>query len=214
MCQFLRWLFFALVVHPLVLVAIGVNVVCNRKYLPRRGPAIIVANHNSHLDTLVIMTLLPMQMLTRIQPVAAEDYFLKNRILAWFAVNIIGILPIVRKFVPGKPDPLMPACKALTGGRVLIIYPEGSRGEPEHMTHFKKGIAHLARRYPQVPVVPVFLHGLGRILPRGKYLPVPFFCDVFVGKPLYGEKNIDVFMWKLKSSFEALSHQQQFPAWD
>jgi len=197
-----------------VLVAIGVNVICNRKYLPRHGPAIMVANHNSHLDTLVLMTLLPMQMLNRIQPVAAADYFLNNRILAWFAVNIIGILPIVRNFVPGKTDPLMPACRALTSGRVLIIFPEGSRGEPEHMADFKNGIAHLARRYPQVPVVPVFLYGPGRILPRGKFLPVPFFCDVFVGKPLYGESNIGVFMRKLRSSFETLSHQQQFSARD
>ena len=55
---------------------------------------------------------------------------------------------------------------------------------------------------------------LGKILPRGKYMPVPFCCDVFVGKPLYGEKNIDAFMWKLNSSFETLSHQQQLPAWD
>jgi 1-acyl-sn-glycerol-3-phosphate acyltransferase len=213
MTHILRWLFFALIVHPLVLIAIGVNV-RNRQYLPSRGPAVIVANHNSHLDTLVLMTLMPMRMLPRIQPVAAEDYFLKNRFLAWFAINIIGILPIERKFVPDKPDPLIPAYQALVGGRVLIVFPEGSRGEPEHMTGLKKGIAHLARHYPQIPVVPVFLHGLGKTLPKGRFIPVPFFCDVFVGEPLYGEKNIDVFMQKLQSSFDSLTHQQKFPEWD
>ena len=96
----------------------------------------------------------------------------------------------------------------------MILYPEGSRGEPEHMIAFKKGIAHLARRFPQVPVVPVFLYGLGKILPKGRYLPVPFICDVVIGKPLYGERNIDVFMRKLESNFERLSLLERFPIRD
>ena len=213
MTRILRWLFFTLIVHPFVLVAIGVNV-RNRQYLPRRGPAVIVANHNSHLDTVVLMSLMPIHMLPSIQPVAAEDYFLKNRFLAWFTINIIGILPIVRKFAPEKPDPLIPAYQALDSGRVLIVFPEGSRGEPEHMAALKKGIAHLACHYPQVPVTPVFLHGLGKTLPKGKFIPVPFFCDVFVGEPLYGEDTIDMFMKELHDSFDDLSHQQKFPEWD
>lgn len=213
MIRFLRWLFFALIVHPFLLIAIGVNI-RNRQNLPSSGPAIIVANHNSHLDALMLMTLLPARMLSRIHPVAAEDYFLKNRILAWFSVNIIGIIPITRKYIPGQPDPLVPVYDAIGDGRILIVFPEGSRGEPEHMAAFRKGIAHLTRHFPDVPVVPVFMHALGKTLPKGKYIPVPYICDVFIGEPLEGESDINLFMEKLQSSFETLSHQHQFPEWE
>ncbi len=46
---------------------------------------------------MVLMTLLPARLLPKVQPVAAADYFLRNKIVAWFALNIIGILPLSRK---------------------------------------------------------------------------------------------------------------------
>ena len=213
MIRSLRRLFFFLIVHPFLQIAIGVNI-RNRENLPSSGPAVIVANHNSHLDALMLMTLLPMRMLSHIHPVAAEDYFLKNRLLAWFAVKLIGVIPIKRKYIPGKSDPLMPVYDAIEDERILIVFPEGSRGEPEHMAVFKKGIAHLSQHFPDVPVVPVFMHGLGMTLPKGKYIPVPHICDVFIGEPLKGETDVNLFMEKLKSSFETLSQQHQFPEWE
>ena len=165
MTRWLKILFFALVIKPLVLVILGLNIRHRDRLLPE-GPSIIAANHNSHLDALMLMTLLPMRMLSRVHPVAAEDYFLKNRFLAWFSVNIIGVIPIKRKYIPGKSDPLAPVYDAIEDGRILIVFPEGSRGEPEHMAVFKKGIAHLTRHFPDVPVVPVFMHGLGKTLPK------------------------------------------------
>jgi 1-acyl-sn-glycerol-3-phosphate acyltransferase len=213
MIRLLRWLFFALIVYPFLLIAIGVNI-RNRENLLSNGPAVIVANHNSHLDALMLMTLLPMRMLSRVHPVAAEDYFFKNRFLAWFAVKIIGIIPIKRKYISGKPDPLIPVYDAIKDGHILIVFPEGSRGEPEHMAAFKKGIAHLTSHFPDVPVVPVFMHGLGKTLPKGKYIPVPHICDVFIGDPLKGESDVNLFMEKLRSSFETLSHQHRFPTWE
>ena len=207
----LRQLFFLLLVRPLVLLVLGLNV-RHAELLPLSGPAILVANHNSHLDTLVLTTLLPHRLLPLIRPVAADDYFLKNRPLAWFATAIMGIIPLTRRPRPGQ-DPLQLLVEALDRGEILILYPEGSRGLPEEMTELKSGIAHLARRRPQVPVVPLFLHGLGKALPKGEAVLVPFFVDVFVGPPVRFEGDRKAFMALLESRLQALGAQGRFPDW-
>lgn len=209
----LRHLFFFLVVRPLVLIGLGVNA-RHRERLPRSGPAIIAANHNSHLDTLLLMTLFPRRLLTSLRPVAAADYFLSRRGLAWFALNIIGIIPLVRSVRAGHDDPLAASDAALAAGAILILFPEGSRGEPEKLGAFKTGIAHLARRHPQVPVVPVFLHGLGKVLPRGEFLPVPFFVDVFIGESFTWTGDRASFMAEFDRRIHDLAAEGTFPAWE
>lgn len=209
----LRFAFFLFVVKPLVLIVIGLNV-RRLHLLPSQGPAIIVANHNSHLDTLVLISLFPLKLLRQIQPVAAADYFLENRWLAWFALNIIGILPISRKVSGKSDDPLAECVQALARGKILIFFPEGSRGEPEEMAKFKSGIAHLAARLPDIPVTPVYLHGLGKALPKGDFVLVPFFCDVFVDPPLKWTGNRKTFMQDLQSRFKNLGEEDFRPEWE
>ena len=208
----LRRAFFLCVVRPLVFVVLGVNLRHGDR-LPRQGPAILVANHNSHLDTLVLMTLLPHRLLKRIRPVAALDYFLKTRWRAWFATRIVGIIPLDRKPKPGT-DPLALPDAALARGDILILFPEGSRGEPERLQAFKTGIAHLAKRHPDVPVLPVFLYGLGRALPKDAFLLVPFFVDVFVGKPVPWSGERAEFMARLEQAMRELAAECQAPPWD
>jgi len=242
----LQRLFFALAVRPVVTVLLGLNV-RHRERLPATGPAVVIANHNSHLDTVVLMSLFPSRLLRRLRPVAAADYFLRGGPLSWFALRVMGIVGVERKpgrgerrraaaaaeaaGAPGAPaaaaahdthrDPLAPAAAALERGDVLVLFPEGTRGEPEQLARFKSGVAHLARRFPAVPVVPVFLHGLGKSLPRGSFLPVPFFCDVFVGEPLHGystgaqmRADTHEFMAELAQRMTALAAEGSFPPWE
>ena len=209
----LRWLFFALIVRPLALVVIGINV-RHRERLPKVGPALIVANHNSHLDTLVLISLFPLHCLPQIRPLAAEDYFLRNPLLAWFALNLIGIVPQPRELKPSAGDPLAAASAALEQGAMLILFPEGSRGEPEHLSHFKSGVAHLAKRYPEIALTPIFLHGLGKSLPKGEGLLVPFFCDVFIGEALHWSGNKQAWMAELDDAMQALAMEGKFAAWE
>jgi 1-acyl-sn-glycerol-3-phosphate acyltransferase len=96
----------------------------------------------------------------------------------------------------------------------VILFPEGSRGEPERLGEFKTGVAHLARRFPTVPFVPIFLHGLGKALPRGEALLVPFFCDVFIGEPLVWTGDKAGFMQELTNRITGLAAEGNFPAWE
>ena len=211
--RFLRFIFYQIVVRLVVLIVLGLNV-RHRDRLPKTGPAILVANHNSHLDTLVLITLLSSRLLNRIKPVAAADYFLSSPLKAWFALNIVGILPIKRQKDTPDEDLLAPCYLSLEEVDILVFFPEGSRGKPENLTAFKGGIAKLAKRYPAVPITPVLLHGLGKVLPKGEKLLVPFFCDVFVGEPLYGLKDRKGFMAQLEERMAELSQEGAFPTWE
>jgi 1-acyl-sn-glycerol-3-phosphate acyltransferase len=90
MNKLLRVLFFALIVRPITHVVLGLNT-RRRQILPSSGPAIVVANHNSHLDTLVLISLFPLRQIRNIRAVAAADYFFTNPLLGWFVTNIIGV---------------------------------------------------------------------------------------------------------------------------
>lgn len=205
--RLVRFAFWLLVAHPIALVVLGLNV-RHRRRLPKEGPAIVAANHNSHLDTLVLVSLFPVALLPRLRPVAAADYFLRNRLVAWFALNVIGILPIARETHGGR-DPLKPCEEALDRGEILILFPEGSRGEPEVLGRFKRGVAVLAARRPEVPVTPVFLHGLGKALPKDDPILVPFFCDVFVGEAMRGDETD--FLAGLEARMRALAGELPRP---
>ena len=212
MVRLLRLAFFALIVRPVLLLILGVNI-RNRERLPLNGPAIIVANHNSHLDTLALMSMLPLSELPKLTPVAAVDYF-GTGLFGWFAKNIIGILPIDRSGNTPRENLLDGAIAALDDRKILILFPEGTRGEPERIATYKKGVAHLASARPNVPVTPVFMHGLGKALPRGTYLFVPFTCDVFVGEDWTYRGDIDAFMARLEERMTDLAERGHFPPWE
>ncbi|HEX7765743.1 MAG TPA: lysophospholipid acyltransferase family protein [Nitrospira sp.] len=209
----LQQAFFVLIVRPLVLIVIGLNI-RHRARIPLKGPAIVVSNHNSHLDTLVLMTLLPWPLLRQLRPVAAKDYFLSNRVLAWFALNIMHIIPLEREIIDRHQDPLAACSEALQNGDILILFPEGSRGDPEQMGTFKTGIAHLAKRNPEVPIIPIFLHGLGKALPKGEAILVPFFCDVFIGESISWSGDRTSFMTSLEQGIKTLAEEGYRPAWE
>ncbi|MSP28627.1 MAG: 1-acyl-sn-glycerol-3-phosphate acyltransferase [Methylococcales bacterium] len=189
----LRTLFYLLFVKPLVLVMLGISV-RGREHLPMSGPAIVVANHNSHLDTMALMSLFPLSVINKVHPVAAADYFLRNPIIKWFALNIAGIIPLERRMREKGCDIFIPVIEALDCGSIVIIFPEGTRGEPETMSKLKNGISHLLSERPDVPVIPVFFHGLGKCLPKGEVILVPFFIDAFIGEPLYWAGGRQLFM--------------------
>ncbi len=199
----LRLLFFLLIVKPFLLLVVGINV-RHRQRLPVSGPALMVANHNSHLDALVLMAMLPLHLLLHTRPAASAEYFLRNRWRAWFATQVIGIIPLTTAGGRSQAEVLEPVRQALTSGKIVIFFPEGTRGEPECLGKLKTGIIWLTEQLPTVPICPVRLRGLGKVLPKGNWLPVPFFCDAWVGEPLCWRGDRQQFMTELAASLSGL----------
>ncbi|KLV08869.1 glycerol acyltransferase [Photobacterium aquae] len=200
-----KFLFVLLLVKPLVFIGLGLNII-QRQHLPLHGPAVVAANHNSHLDTLVLLALFPISMVHKIRPVAAADYFLKNRLSAWLSLNVLGIIPIRRSPSQSERSAVFDEChQALDNGDILLVFPEGSRGEPEVMSGLKKGIYHLVKDHDHCPVVPVVMRGLGRALPKGTAMLVPFNCDVVIGQGIEQFVDADDFLVTMQTQYDALS---------
>jgi 1-acyl-sn-glycerol-3-phosphate acyltransferase len=204
---FLRLLLLVLIAKPLAKIITSTDVF-GAERLPAKGPAIVVANHNSHVDTFLVLTMFPAKALRHVRPAAAADYFLANPVIGWFSRRIIGIVPVERKKVGHDVDVLAPAREALAQGDIVVIFPEGTRGDAsDRMGPLKTGVARLAAAFADAPVVPVWIEGAGRVLPKGKGLPVPLNCSVHVGEPLRWNGDRHAFMDEIREALERLSAQ-------
>lgn len=201
--SFCRRFFVIAVAWPVTLLWLGLAV-RHKERFPVSGPAVVIANHNSHLDTLVLLTLFPLSRIPSVRIAAAADYFFQNRALRFIAEWFLGLVPVNRSSRQTTKDPLAPLARVLEQGDILVLFPEGTRGNPEVMADVKPGLWHLLKRHPQVPLCPLYLHGLGRSLPKGEWIPVPFFVDVCVGETLYFSPDKARFMAQIKDVFTDL----------
>ena len=202
MLHFARNILLTFLIRPFVWLVLGLDV-RGRSNLPTQGPAIIAANHNSHIDTLILISLFGAKTLRSVRPVAAADHFMSTPLSSWFSQRIVGIIPVRRK---GRADRnVLAGCsEALERGEILLIFPEGTRGKAEEMNNFKAGIARLAQQFPEASVIPVYLQGAGRVLPRGTRFIVPFNCNAIIGKAFQWTGSKKSFMQQLKSTIETL----------
>jgi 1-acyl-sn-glycerol-3-phosphate acyltransferase len=138
----MRWLRRLVLVglfRPLARIFTGADVV-GREHLPLKGPAILAANHASHVDTFLLLAMYPSQALDRVRPAAAADYFLSNPLMSWFSRTIVGIVPVWRDKAGSGVDVLAPVRAALAAGDIVLIFPEGTRGDGEEMASLKSGV--------------------------------------------------------------------------
>ncbi len=185
-----KYLFFLIVVKPFIFWVLGVNVRTMEKLHQIKGAKIIVSNHNSHIDTLIIMSLFSMSDILKIRPVAAQDYFCKNRFFSFLVKTLIGIIPIERTVTRENKNRLFDEIKtALSNNETIIIYPEGTRGEDNNIGEFKSGIARIAKSNPNVPIIPLYINGPDKILPKIDSFLVPFISDIYVADPIYYDKS-------------------------
>lgn len=201
--RWLRFLLLILIARPLALFMTGADV-SGRERLPLKGPAIVAANHSSHVDTLLLLAIFPSRALMRVRPAAAADYFLKDPVIGWFSRNVIGIVPVARLKAGAGEDVLAPAREALAAGDIVVVFPEGTRGDGDELGQLKSGVARLAEAFPDAPVTPVWIQGAGRVLPKGETIPAPLNCAVLVGEAMHWTGERPAFMAGLRAALLAL----------
>jgi len=157
---------------------------------PEPRQRVYFANHTSHLDFVVLWSVLPRNLRAQTRPVAAKDYW-QSGIRRHLAVNVFHAILVERNAAASGEDKMQSARRALEIledalelGCSLIIFPEGTRGRGNEVGPFKSGIYHLWSKQPHVQFVPVYLANLNRVLPKGEVLPVPFISRVAFGPPL------------------------------
>jgi 1-acyl-sn-glycerol-3-phosphate acyltransferase len=174
---------------------------------PKAGCRIYFANHTSHFDTLAIMAALPANLRSSTHPVAALDYWGRTRIHRFIALDILHAILIDRQADHKVKDPLTPLETALEAGQSLVLFPEGTRSTGEEIAPFRSGLYHLASRFPEAELVPVFLDNLARVMPKGSPLIVPITCTARFGAPLQLQDGEDkaAFLTRAREAVVALS---------
>jgi 1-acyl-sn-glycerol-3-phosphate acyltransferase len=152
-----------------------------REHLPRRESFAFVANHASHLDALCLMAALPSSRVHRVFPAAAADYWYQTPIGTVVAGGMLNALALERR---GNPRRTLEGCRKVLAepGNVLILFPEGRRSPDGRLLPFKSGIGYLLAGTDYL-VVPAYIFGTERALPRGRLFPVPYPIRVKIGPP-------------------------------
>ncbi|MFN3663190.1 lysophospholipid acyltransferase family protein [Yoonia sp.] len=165
------------------------------------------ANHTSNADMPMIWSCLPPALRRDVRPVAAADYWLKNKLRAFIGPEVFNCVLIDRR--PEVNDkPMDKILAALDDGSSLIIFPEGNRNMTDKpLLPFKAGLYNMGLARPQVDLVPTWVANLTSIMPKGEVIPLPLICTVTFGAPIHvqdGESKDD-FLRRAAGALAALA---------
>jgi 1-acyl-sn-glycerol-3-phosphate acyltransferase len=166
-----------------------------RAFIPATGPVLLVANHSSLLDPLLVGAATDRQL-----------HFLAKAEL--FTIPLFGRLIRAVNAHPTRREgadasALRAALRILARGGALLVFPEGTRGEEGDLRAPKAGAGMLALM-SGAPVVPAYVSGSGRAWPRGRRLPRRQKVIVTFGPPLRFETSPEL---GRKERAIAISHQ-------
>jgi 1-acyl-sn-glycerol-3-phosphate acyltransferase len=154
------------------------------EHIPANPPFVITANHSSHLDALVIASVLSLRWRDQISPLAAGDYFFASKTRAGLSAIILNALPIWRQRHQGQRYELGDLRDRLRQqSAIYIVFPEGSRSRDGQIHEFKPGFATLVAG-TNIPVVPCHLSGSFAALPPDKGVVRPQKIILQIGTPL------------------------------
>jgi 1-acyl-sn-glycerol-3-phosphate acyltransferase len=172
---------------------------------PKAEQRIYFANHQSHLDWVLIWAALPRDLRAQTRPIAARDYWTSSRFKHWLTSEVFNAVYVNRQRADDQ-DPLEPLVEALQHGDSLVIFPEGTRSNKGEPQAFKSGLYHLAEQFTQVPLIPVWIDNVQRVMPKGEVVPVPILCTATFGAPMQlqpGEDKRD-FLERARGAVAAL----------
>jgi long-chain acyl-CoA synthetase len=159
-------------------------------------PVVFAANHQSHLDTPAIMAALPARWRYRLAPAMAKEFFkahffpaghtrrqwLSNSLNYYLAALFFNAFPLPQREA-GARQTLRYIGELMEGGYSVLIFPEGRRADQGNIQEFRPGIGMIASRLG-VPVVPVRIEGLDRVLHHSARMATPGPVRVAFGAPL------------------------------
>jgi 1-acyl-sn-glycerol-3-phosphate acyltransferase len=157
---------------------------------PKALQRIYFANHQSHVDLVMIWAALPKELRRSTRAVAARDYWSRTPFRHWLTSAVFNVIYVSRERHAAE-DPLEPLIEALKGGDSLILFPEGTRGYADEPQAFKAGLYNLALRFPEVELVPAWINNVQRVMPKGEVVPVPVLCSVTFGLPMQVRRGED-----------------------
>ena len=177
----LRWLLQRGVSVPFTRTVTGLQVEGEGWLRDQERPALLVSNHVSHADTLVLLAALPDRARERTVVGAAADYWYDRPWLGRLVSLWLNTFPFAR--TGGAQAVLHSSSQLLKSGWNLLIYAEGTRSPDGRMQRFLPGVGHLAHE-TRSPVVPMHVRGTHRVMPKGRryFLPAP--VRVRIGAPL------------------------------
>lgn len=153
-----------------------------RTNLPAKPPFVLIANHTSHLDIMLLAAALPMGLRECAYPIAAGDTFFETPARRVFSWMMLSALPLWRK--KSVRHAIEDLRDRLTSEPVVyMLFPEGTRTRTGEIGRFKPGLGMLVAA-TEVPVVPCKLTGSFESMPPGSTLPRPRKIRLKVGKPL------------------------------
>jgi len=150
--------------------------------IPRSGPVIVVSNHLSLVDSLF----LPMMVDRQMAFLAKSDYFTGKGLKGWlirFFMTSSGQLPIDRSGGKASEASLNAGLAVLAEGKVLAIYPEGTRSPDGRLYRGRTGVARMVLE-AGVPVIPTVMIDTDKVMPLGSSLPKVHRVGVVIGAPL------------------------------
>lgn len=166
-----------------------------REHLPSDPPFVIVANHTSHLDALVLAASLPHKHRDRIFPIAAGDVFFETPTASALSALLLNALPMWRKKC-GSHHMEQLRERLLEEPCAYILFPEGTRSRLGTMGSFKAGLGMLVAG-TSVPVIPCYLEGCFQALPSDRRYPRRHPIRLHIGPPLtFAEVANDRHGWK------------------
>tara|TARA_B100000959_G_C14889035_1_gene585859 strand:+ start:511 stop:1227 length:717 start_codon:yes stop_codon:yes gene_type:complete len=157
------------------------------------SPVIFAANHQSHVDTHVIMRTLPKPFRKKTAVAAAFDHFAdsdgnsrKKRLVQFTVAALWRAFGIERIKSPLRSIRTMQ--DLLSRGWSIVIYPEGTRSRSGDIASFKGGLAVIAKKSGK-PVIPICVQGGMKVLPEATYIPHAGIIRITYGEPLHFKED-------------------------